>query len=408
MRPGRRVARLLVAITGLVVGAVACVQNVPDPCPVGEVGVVPNCSGPGEGLNDPADFSVVLTESRIDIQPGEIRGLTLYIKHSRRFAGVVQLGLTAPGAGINVYANVTVLLVPSNKSFITVEASKTAWGGDRSVTFTARGTLDGHDVERTATLLIRVPEAGGSIQPVASGLVRRDGAVELYGGTHRGDLQGTSGWGEIAALALSDSYGYWIATSNGNVYEFGTAPGLGSLAGRRLAAPIVGMERTPSGRGYWLVARDGGVFSFGDATFHGSTGGHRLNQPIVALEPTPSGAGYWLVAADGGVFTFGDATFHGSTGGTPLNQPIVGMATSGRDGYWLLARDGGIFSFGANPFKGSAVGNQSGSVGLETTIGNGGYWVASSRGSISGFGSAADIHGWAEPTDSVVGFDTFH
>ena len=38
-------------------------------------------------------------------------------------------------------------------------------------------------------------------------------------------------------------------------------PFYGSMGGRRLDAPIVGMASTPDGRGYWLVASDGGIFA---------------------------------------------------------------------------------------------------------------------------------------------------
>ena len=55
-----------------------------------------------------------------------------------------------------------------------------------------------------------------------------------------------------------------------------------------------------TGSGYWLVASDGGIFSFGDAAFHGSMGGKPLNKPIVGMAATSDGLGYWLVASDGG------------------------------------------------------------------------------------------------------------
>ena len=84
------------------------------------------------------------------------------------------------------------------------------------------------------------------------------------------------------------------------------------------------MAATPTGRGYWLVASDGGIFSFGDAGFHGSMGGKPLNRPIVGMAASPDGLGYWLVASDGGIFNFGDAGFFGSAGGAPLNKPAVG------------------------------------------------------------------------------------
>jgi hypothetical protein len=89
------------------------------------------------------------------------------------------------------------------------------------------------------------------------------------------------------------------------------------------------MIPTADGQGYWLVASDGGVFSFGDANFYGSMGGKHLNQPVVGIIPTAGGAGYSLVARDGGIFSFGDASFFGSMGGQPLNAPIVGGSEEG-------------------------------------------------------------------------------
>ncbi len=110
---------------------------------------------------------------------------------------------------------------------------------------------------------------------------------------------------------------YWLADRAGQVASCGTAPDLA----RPFAsdAPIVGIAAAPIGEGYWLVAADGGVFSFGNARFHGSMGGKPLNAPVVGMAADPSGGagaeasdrGYWLVAADGGVFSFG-STFYGS------------------------------------------------------------------------------------------------
>ena len=64
------------------------------------------------------------------------------------------------------------------------------------------------------------------------------------------------------------------------------------------------------------MAADGGVFSFGDAPFAGSVAGKRLNAPIAALAANPNGRGYWLVGGDGGVFSLGQAGFMGSGLGT--------------------------------------------------------------------------------------------
>jgi peptidoglycan/xylan/chitin deacetylase (PgdA/CDA1 family) len=135
------------------------------------------------------------------------------------------------------------------------------------------------------------------------------------------------------------------------VYAFGQTPSPGTPTTSNTS--YVGAAGTASG--YWLAARDGGVFSTG-VPFYGSMGGRHLDQPVVGMAATPDGRGYWLVAADGGIFSFGDARFSGSMGATPLNQPVVGMAVDpATGGYWEVAADGGVFSFDA-PFYGSMAG----------------------------------------------------
>ena len=150
---------------------------------------------------------------------------------------------------------------------------------------------------------------------------------------------------------------YWEVAADGGLFAFGNAQFYGSMGGRPLNQPIVGMAATPTGGGYWEVAADGGLFSFGNAQFYGSMGGKPLNEPIVGMAATPTGGGYWEVAADGGLFSFGNSQFYGSEGGRPLNRPIVGMATTtAGGGYWEAASDGGIFTFGTAQFGGSTGG----------------------------------------------------
>ena len=118
-----------------------------------------------------------------------------------------------------------------------------------------------------------------------------------------GELRDASGNGFGLAESYVPSQGYWSVASDGGIFTYG--PGAtfeGSMGGRHLNAPIVGMAATPGGGGYWEVAADGGIFSFGNAGFHGSTGSLRLNAPIVGMAATPDGGGYWLVASDGGIF----------------------------------------------------------------------------------------------------------
>jgi hypothetical protein len=193
----------------------------------------------------------------------------------------------------------------------------------------------------------------------------------------------------MAATWSAGCSGYWVATQAGDVAAFGTAPNFGSLRGRVLNAPIVGMAATPDHQGYWLLGADGGIFTFGDARFYGSTGGMRLNAPVVAMTPTADGGGYWIVAKDGGIFSFGDALFYGSTGGMRLNAPVVGMAADPNGpGYWLVASDGGIFAFGA-PYYGSTGSLRLNKpvVGMTADPAGRGYRLVASDGGIFSFGA---------------------
>jgi hypothetical protein len=195
---------------------------------------------------------------------------------------------------------------------------------------------------------------------------------------------------QATTTSLKDT-AYWMDATNGALYSFGGAPNYGTMAGKHLNEPMVGMATMPTGHGYWMVAADGGIFTFGNAQFYGSTGNMRLNKPIVGMAAMPTGHGYWLVASDGGIFTFGSAQFYGSMGNKPLNKPIVGMAaTQTGQGYWLVASDGGIFTFGNAQFYGSTGGTQLSAPihGMATMPKGTGYWLISTSGAIYPFGSA--------------------
>jgi hypothetical protein len=154
------------------------------------------------------------------------------------------------------------------------------------------------------------------------------------------------------------SAGIWVVADCGCLYAYNVpnVPNVGDAGELSLSKPIVGISSTEDGQGYWMAASDGGVFNYGDAGFYGSLGSVRLNQPIVGIAGNNAsiGRGYWMVASDGGVFTFGDAVFHGSHGGSHLNQPVVGMvATPDGGGYWLVASDGNYFPYGDAPSFGA-------------------------------------------------------
>lgn len=192
----------------------------------------------------------------------------------------------------------------------------------------------------------------------------------------------------VGMAAAAGEHGYWIATSKGTVYAFGDAVSYGSVP--HPSAPVVGIAATPAGKGYWLVSSNGAVYAFGDAVSYGEASTLHLVKPVVGIAATPDGKGYWLVASDGGIFAYGDARFYGSAGNIRLVKPIVGIsAAQGGKGYWLVASDGGIFAFGQATFYGAGTGLSPEPVtAVVTTPDGAGYWVVSSNGTAAGFGDA--------------------
>ena len=209
--------------------------------------------------------------------------------------------------------------------------------------------------------------------------------------TDEGDTAIANGAADPTAVSGSVAGGYWLGAADGGVFAFGNARSFGSMGGKPLNKPVVGMSATSTWNGYRLVASDGGVFSFGDAQFHGSMGGKALNKPMVGVASNFAGSGYWTVASDGGVFAFGDAQFFGSMGGKPLNSPIVAIAaTQSGNGYWLFAADGGVFAYGDAQFFGSMGGLSivdSISGAAITPTGNG-YRMVARDGGVFSFGDA--------------------
>jgi hypothetical protein len=225
--------------------------------------------------------------------------------------------------------------------------------------------------------------------------VASDGGVFAFGGLpFYGSMGGRHlnapmvGIAPTEVAAGADGKGYWTVASDGGVFSFGAAPFRGSMGSVRLNRPMVGITSDPSTGGYWTVASDGGVFAF-DAPFLGSMGGRPLSAPVVSMAATPDGNGYWLFASDGGVFAFGDAGYFGSMGASRLAKPVVGAASPDAGGYWLIASDGGVFAFGDAGYFGSLGGHDlSRPVVAMAAADPGGYWTVDSNGAVTAFGDA--------------------
>ena len=259
-------------------------------------------------------------------------------------AALVGGGLLVPTAGL--FAATTA----SAGGYPDVAAQPVGFGDAASFGYPSGGQLNAPVVDMAAA-----PTGKGYWLAASDGGVFDYGSAGFYGSAGNVHLN----FPIVGMAAAPTGKGYWLVAADGGVFDYGSAGFYGSTGNLHLKAPIVGMAAAPTGKGYWLVASDGGIFSFGTANFYGSTGNQHLNAPIVGMAATPTGGGYWLVAADGGIFTFGTAGFHGSAGNLPLEAPIVGMAaTPTGGGYWLVAADGGIFTFGTAGFFGSMGGQQ--------------------------------------------------
>jgi streptogramin lyase len=297
---------------------------------------------------------------------GGTRTAALHVT-SNAAAGAVDIPLTGTGFVASGRANLSSATVAfGNQTLNTSSAPRSVTltnpsGGPLTVSdVSVTGPNAGDFTKTTDTCSATTVAAGGGTCSVSviftpAGPGARSATLTFNDSAPEGhQAVSLSGTGQPAAVAPPPSSGYWLAATDGGIFNFGSAGFFGSTGSVKLNKPIVGMAATPSGKGYWLVASDGGIFTFGDAAFFGSTGSIKLNQPIVGMAATPSGRGYWLVATDGGIFTFGDAAFFGSTGAIHLNKPIVAMAsTRSGQGYWLSASDGGIFNFGDAAFFGS-------------------------------------------------------
>ncbi|HEX9530687.1 MAG TPA: CAP domain-containing protein [Acidimicrobiales bacterium] len=249
------------------------------------------------------------------------------------------------------------------------------------------------------TVVAGITAARPAMPPVASILslgagyseIGTDGATFSYAGaTFVGSLAGHRLAAPVLSAAATPSgAGAWLAGADGGVFGLGDATYLGGMNGRGLNAPVVAIAATPCGTGYWLASSDGGVFAMGTAPFLGSEAGH-LAAPVVAMAATPTGHGYWLVGRDGGVFAFGDAPYLGGVAGQALAAPITGMApTPSGQGYWLSSADGGVFAFGDATFGGglSGVALAAPVVGIAVAPG-GGYRLVGSDGGVFNFGGA--------------------
>jgi Domain of unknown function (DUF1906) len=189
----------------------------------------------------------------------------------------------------------------------------------------------------------------------------------------------------IGLARTSDSEGYWMATSSGQVYGYGDAA---KEAAVKPVNPVVGIAANPDGKGYWLVTAHGNVYNAG-ISFHGSPAASRIAvSNVVGIAATTDGKGYWLVTSSGKVYAYGNAAKEPAV--KPANA-VTGIVTNpAGKGYWLITAHGNIYNAGSS-WYGSPAGSRisiTNVAGLAPTSTGKGYWLVTSAGKIYPYGNA--------------------
>ncbi|HTW05945.1 MAG TPA: hypothetical protein VME46_00440 [Acidimicrobiales bacterium] len=252
--------------------------------------------------------------------------------------------------------------------------------------------------------------AAGQTGGTAYRLFGADGGVFSFGAAYSGSCdQKTRPCGpllKVKAVAMASApttrRGYWLATANGDVFDFGGAPNYGSCISHaktcgKSRAAVVGMVAAANGKGYWLVTANGAVFGFGSAHNYGSCATKpkvcgKRHGAIAGMARTTDGRGYWLAESNGTVIAFGDAKTQRACATSArscrgLLGTVAGIATAaGREGYWLVNTKGRVFAYGTAKFLGdvytfNAEHDLRGKlVGIAAAASGKSYWLVSSAG----------------------------
>ena len=213
-----------------------------------------------------------------------------------------------------------------------------------------------------------------------------DGGVHNFGAPWYGSAAGTLGGATAAGLACDPvTGGYWILKSNGGVANYNAA-WYGSLAGQIPAGRKVTGIASSRG-GYLVLTSDGGVHSYGAPWYGSDAGKLAAGVTAVALAANPATGGYWILKSDGGVDSY-NVPWYGSLRGVVPAGQVTGLAAAPvSGGYWILTSNGGVHNFGA-PWYGSANGTLGGGVraaGLAADTASGGYLILKSNGGVANY-----------------------
>ena len=199
----------------------------------------------------------------------------------------------------------------------------------------------------TSTSTRRSPAASRRSSGTGYWLLGRDGGIFSYGDAHFYGSTGAHAPQQARQRhGAHDNDGRATGSSPTTAASSPSATRTSTVrrARSQLNKPVLGMERTASGKGYWLFASDGGIFSFGDAqVLRLARRARTLTSPVVSMQRTATGKGYWMMTQDGRIFAFGDAHGYGDIAGCSNYErsaaPRMLVAPDG-DGYWIATGNG--------------------------------------------------------------------
>lgn len=256
----------------------------------------------------------------------------------------------------------------------------------------------------TSMLQLQVTDAVGvtgsatlsiTIEPIPQeyAIAITDGAVPI-GNPAASDpiLRVRSPRGGVVAIAPGPTKGFWALTRTGRVRGVGGLSSLGSPPQLRRADRPIALAADPSGAGYWVLTSEGQVFGFGHAhRYRPEVPQGRVPKSVkaVGIAAGPGGVGYWILWSDGNVVAYGSAPIFGSPYFPDHRFTAIASSADG-PGYWAVSASGRVFPFGSAwgepPTGGIVIHGEV--VGIAGAPDGAGYWLLGRNGSLRAFGSA--------------------
>ena len=171
---------------------------------------------------------------------------------------------------------------------------------------------------------LNVSVTGIAATPTGQGywLVAQDGGVFAFGdAAFLGSTGGTSLNAPIVSISPTPSgKGYRLLARDGGVFAYGDATWGGPSTGR---GPFVDLATAAEGSGYWVASAEGQVTNFGSAPPAPATLPTATGAPVTAMDATPSGNGIWMATGGQLIGDFG-VTCYALRGTTASGAPVGG------------------------------------------------------------------------------------